>query len=186
MDDSVLTMLARRSTKATALPEPSLSETAVMRYYLEAEAKREHADNALRVLTATVNAERAEFQQKIASLEARLAEASAALAAAQANSAALESRPPAVTRDDSALESLRAVNADLLAECALYKGRCQEMEKADSIARGYIARLEARESAAAVAPVEEPEEDDTPMNYDIEVVRGGDDKIRSLRVRCTE
>lgn len=99
---------------------------------------------------------------------------------------AIEARPPAVRYETNAAdESIRAENSSLQTRCARAEALCEEMGRT-------IARLDAQ-----VAQMSEPSDDgevetegteaeSSPVSYDIDVVRGGDNLVRSLRVRVAE
>lgn len=176
---SVLTMLAKRGATKTAPKEtPDVSGAMLLQL---AECRKEcEAHKAAALSMADAYNRKCEEHQR--AMDAKLGEIATLTQECANNKArytALEQRAPEVRYQENASdESLRATNADLMVKCGTLEGRCAELERTVAILRERPIETE-RESPEAEHA--EP----TPTNYDIDVVRGGDDRIRSLRVRAS-
>ena len=106
-----------------------------------------------------------ELKEKADDLEQRCA-------TLERENATLKERNATLTRekDKNLADAQTLVNKT--AECAMYKGRCEELSKANAVLT--------KQAIKAPAETKTEHVEATPANYDIDVVRGGDDRIRSL------
>lgn len=81
----------------------------------------------------------------------------------------------AATQESTTAKELLAAKI----ECATYKAACAEKDKTFAIQQEQLKKLTEQMEKP------EPMEAESPEGYDIDVMRGGDDRIRSLRVRYT-
>ena len=191
-DRSVLNVLARRQSQPKVEP-PRDDSAIVTKYLLQSERDKENAERTLRSVMATANAEKDSMQAEItslreqaSSLQTQLAEASSAKSSAEMKVAMLEARPALVaTQDNSRSDGLMSENTDLKVKVSALEAEVTERKRMEILMREQNDKLSTRILVLETPETDEVETTEAPEGYDIEVLRGGDDRIRTLRVRYT-
>lgn len=185
MDEtSIIASLARRGARMKDTEkEPVDVERALFAQL--AECRRECEQHKAAALSAADMYNRAcdQHKREMDAVREQVASSNSTLAQWQAKCEALEKRPPEVRyQTNAADDSLRTENAALQARCARAEALSEEKDRT-------IGRLDAQITQMRSVPEpEEPEaeEHEDQPSYDIDVVRGGDNRIRTLRVRVAE
>ena len=76
-------------------------------------------------------------------------------------------------------------NTDLKVKVSALEAEVTERKRMETLLREQNYKLSTRVQVLETPEIEEVETETSPEGYDIDVMRGGDDRIRSLRVRYT-
>lgn len=180
MSDDVLTMLARKNVK---LDKPAGSDTSAwLDQLVRANEQVRKAEAHTQAVVEQAMRDREAHQVELGAMRAQVQALTGDCAhwKAKAESASAAPGPVQVRYETNpADESLKSEIADLRVRCATAEARCAEQERTMEVLRAKPMEAE-REAPEMMEHTEA-----APTNYDIDVMRGGDDRIRSLRVRVS-
>jgi chromosome segregation ATPase len=190
-DTSLLTMLSRRehapAQRNNAPSESVSSEGFWMRQVAELQRDAQMHASATKAAVDAYQKACDQHEKEMSAMRDRHQELQREAAEAKAKLQILESRPPEVRVERApADEAISSKNTELEVKCARLEGMYDESARTISILREQVARLEAA-AESMIQYEERPQEQSAAAlnGYDIDVMRGGDDRIRSLRVRLS-
>lgn len=191
MDEtSIITALARKGAQSMKEPPKERADDgALVRALADAERRVQQVESATRAAIAEINRQRDEYEKTIAAVRSELAVKETLCAQLQARCDMLEKREPEVRYQENAADpTLRENNDRLRSEIASLQVECAQCRGERDELRRSVTQLESTIEWHRSVTVEEPEKEEEtkePLGCDIDVVRGGDDRIRTLRVRYT-
>jgi chaperonin cofactor prefoldin len=183
---NAIARVTAREAQPTTLP-PDASELVMLRRRLD------DTKDAYDALERSARETRDELRKTIDRLSAELAscgsqrdDAERRCAEMQGRLSGMESAPKLTAPDNSKYEALVAEHTDLRVMHGSCAARENGLNQVITELRRANETLQAQIQACMVEEPEEPEsEDEGESGCEIEVLRGGDDRIRSLKVRYT-
>lgn len=187
-DLAVLNNLAR---KAKAAPEKK-DDSALMDRLIEANKKRDESETLVQRLMQRVS----QADEEVSRLRDQIASASNEAAEWRSKCAVLEERCSHMSKPSEPSPPVQAVPNDYeqrIAEVADLRVQVARLETSAEAASRMESQLRmqitAQEARIAALMTEEKHDMPMPINgsdgYEIDVLRGGDDRIRTLKVRYT-
>ena len=189
----VLNMLARRQKEA----KESRTDGVPAHLYIEAERRADNAEQTVRLITAQAARDRDAFEAERASLREATAKWEERFIAEQNRRAEAEARAANIPTPSAAIltsgvdqekyDAKCAECSDLQVRLASVSATHAECSRRDAMQKEQVQMLSSR--VQVLEKVDKPNPVDIPRanldGYDIDVVRGGDDRIRSLKIRYT-